>query len=207
MEFTKLWYHKKTAEWLNKCSKNDLILDVGIGKGHYLCVFPKGPKYVLGDIKIHEDLLRKMPYQYGTMHICQLDAHLLLFKNESFDIVLSHQTIEHLNNPSKFIDEVYRVLRKGGKAIISTVIKGSLAHRKVLANNHISEFESVTEFVAAFCGRERFHLVSIEKRPINFPFKKFLPRRLVNNLVDVLDEIILPIPLYYYDTLLLVQKC
>lgn len=204
-EFTELWYHRETRDYLNKCSKNYLILDVGIGKGHYMYLFPKWREYIFGDIKIDEELLRKKSRQCGDIHICQLDACILPFKKGSFDIIISHQTIEHLNDPNNFIDEIYRILKEGGMAVISTVIKGRFARRKALANNHIKEFKSVTEFVDAFC-RKGFHLALIEKRPINFPFKKFLPRWAVKNFVDLLDKVTLPIPLYYYNALLIVQK-
>lgn len=43
-----------------------------------------------------------------------------LFKNNSFDVVHANQVIEHLHNSDNFISEIYRVLKSGGYAIIST---------------------------------------------------------------------------------------
>lgn len=42
------------------------------------------------------------------------------YRNKSFDIVHSNQVIEHLNDTDSFIEEIYRVLKPGGFAIIST---------------------------------------------------------------------------------------
>jgi len=42
------------------------------------------------------------------------------FDNNFFDVVHANQVIEHLYNSDNFIDEIYRVLKPGGYAIIST---------------------------------------------------------------------------------------
>jgi SAM-dependent methyltransferase len=41
-------------------------------------------------------------------------------ENNSFDTVVSFQVIEHIPNDRLFLQEIYRVLKPGGKAIIST---------------------------------------------------------------------------------------
>ncbi len=42
------------------------------------------------------------------------------FDDTSFDVVLSHFSIEHLYNPGLFIQESYRVLKKDGYTIVAT---------------------------------------------------------------------------------------
>lgn len=42
------------------------------------------------------------------------DCHKLKFKNNSFDIVICSHIYEHVFNPQKMMDEIYRVLKKGG---------------------------------------------------------------------------------------------
>jgi ubiquinone/menaquinone biosynthesis C-methylase UbiE len=42
------------------------------------------------------------------------------FDEASFDVVYAIEVIEHLRNPYDFIQEMYRILRPGGKAIITT---------------------------------------------------------------------------------------
>jgi len=44
----------------------------------------------------------------------------LPFRSESFDIVISNQVIEHLEDVDTFISEVHRICKKNGIAVIST---------------------------------------------------------------------------------------
>lgn len=51
---------------------------------------------------------------------CNLDKEKLPFPDEYFDIVYSKNLIEHLRNPGFALEEMWRVLKKGGKIIIIT---------------------------------------------------------------------------------------
>lgn len=42
------------------------------------------------------------------------------FKDETFDVVTAIEVIEHLHNTDIFLQELYRILKKGGYAIIGT---------------------------------------------------------------------------------------
>lgn len=49
------------------------------------------------------------------------DAHdLSMIKKETFDTVIATELLEHCYDPKQVLKEIYRVLRKGGTAIIST---------------------------------------------------------------------------------------
>lgn len=42
------------------------------------------------------------------------------FENQSFDVVISQEVIEHIDVQSKYIDECHRLLRDGGYLILTT---------------------------------------------------------------------------------------
>jgi ubiquinone/menaquinone biosynthesis C-methylase UbiE len=48
------------------------------------------------------------------------NAEYLPIKDNSFDAVLNISSIDHMNDYKKFITECYRVLKKGGKFLISS---------------------------------------------------------------------------------------
>ncbi len=48
------------------------------------------------------------------------------FADEFFDVIIAIRIIEHLSNTDQFIQEMYRVLKFGGYAVISTPNLGSL---------------------------------------------------------------------------------
>ncbi|MCP6718270.1 MAG: class I SAM-dependent methyltransferase [Patescibacteria group bacterium] len=48
------------------------------------------------------------------------DAHNLPFKNEEFDNILCTEVLEHLHSPEIAISEMERVLKRGGKLILTT---------------------------------------------------------------------------------------
>jgi len=49
-----------------------------------------------------------------------MDVCSLRFENDFFDIVICSEVLEHLKEPRLAIKEIYRVLKKGGLAIITT---------------------------------------------------------------------------------------
>lgn len=48
------------------------------------------------------------------------DAHQLPFEDEKFDVILCMEVLEHLHTPHVAISEMKRVLKKGGKLILTT---------------------------------------------------------------------------------------
>ena len=44
----------------------------------------------------------------------------MLFRSNSFDFVITFQVIEHIINDEDFVREIHRVLKKGGKLILTT---------------------------------------------------------------------------------------
>ena len=87
------------------------------GRLTYLVAQKAGVGRILG-VDIHDFLIE--PYrEVIELHIADLTKKLAIGDN-SVDLVSSDQMIEHLVEPDILFDEIYRVLRPGGQAVICT---------------------------------------------------------------------------------------
>lgn len=102
-------------------AKNRTILDIACGAGYGTRLIASTAKKVWG-VDYSTEAIDYAKDHYSATNIKYLvgDAHNIPLDNESVDVVVSLETIEHLKNPEKFIKEVKRVLKKGGKFVVST---------------------------------------------------------------------------------------
>ena len=100
------------------------ILEAGTGKGHFaLMLAREGVPFVTFDISADEQSFARLNLAYfGLDKLADFrieDGERLSFADESFDTILSVNLIHHLDSPYKVIDELNRVLAKGGRLVIS----------------------------------------------------------------------------------------
>ena len=107
--------------------KNVKVLDVGGGTGHTHCSFfqfPESIEYYLLDPNLrllHDQFIRLFPkLSYLKMAHILANAEYLPIKDNSFDVVINISAIDHLDDYKKFISEAYRVLKPGGKFLVSS---------------------------------------------------------------------------------------
>jgi len=85
------------------------VLDVGCGEKPYLpFLSPYTQRYVGVD---------SAP---GSQVDEVAEAESLPFEDQSFDLVLCTQVLEHVQDPGATLSEIYRVLQPGGAALVST---------------------------------------------------------------------------------------
>ncbi len=96
------------------------LLEVGCGEGRGVdTLLPLADSY-LGLDKIQE-VIHELKVRFPKVEFQQ--AVIPPFKgiaDNSFDTIVSFQVIEHIPNDRLFLEEIYRVLKPGGKAVIST---------------------------------------------------------------------------------------
>ena len=120
-------------EYKNK--KNLKILDIacGIGYGTLMLSFLG---YTIGaDYDLNT--LKNAKTNFKIEFLIQANALCLPFKDESFDIIVSFETIEHVINGNKFLSEMKRVLKNDGLFICSTPNIEYTAHPPF----HLKEYE------------------------------------------------------------------
>lgn len=92
------------------------VLEIGTGMGYGIdVVAPAAERFTTIDKSEAYDATLPANAQFKQMQVPPIG-----FADESFDYVISFQVIEHIKRDKDFVREVSRVLRKGGKFIVST---------------------------------------------------------------------------------------
>lgn len=119
-------WHQFINEKLQHLSLNDAsILEIGCGRGgfsNYLASnYPVLRKVVASDFS--QEGLRIASEKYGDhnglIEWKQEDIMSQSFDENTFDIAISCETIEHIQYPQKAIKELYRVLKPGGTLLLT----------------------------------------------------------------------------------------
>ena len=92
-------------KFLKKHATKTKTLDVGCGNSRYSRYFPNNVGF---------DIMKSRNVDVVG------DVHSLSFKNDSFDVVLATEVLEHLIEPQQAINEMKRVLKDRGKLILTT---------------------------------------------------------------------------------------
>ena len=93
------------------------VLEIGTGMGYGVDVIaPAAESFTTIDKNVPE-FENELP---ANAKFRQMVVPPLNFADESFDYVVSFQVIEHIEQDADFVREVSRVLRPGGKFIVST---------------------------------------------------------------------------------------
>lgn len=109
--------------------KNRKVLEVGVGVGTDHLQFTKAGAILTGiDITPKSIELTKKNLELHGHHsnLLVADAEDLPFEDNTFDVVYSFGVLHHIPNIQKAIDEIYRVLRTEGEAVITLYHKYSL---------------------------------------------------------------------------------
>jgi ubiquinone/menaquinone biosynthesis C-methylase UbiE len=104
------------------------VLEIGCGNGADGVMFAKhGAAYTGVDLtEAAVDATRKHFAAAGLSGTFQIEnAERLSFADASFDIIYSYGVLHHTPSPSLAIDEVFRVLKPGGRAIVMLYHKHS----------------------------------------------------------------------------------
>lgn len=97
------------------------ILDAACGQGYGSYLMKTwGAKSVTG-IDIDQETVEKASRLFQQDGLCYMQhtVEQLPFPDASFDVVVSFETIEHVDDPDAFLEEIKRVLKPGGTVIIS----------------------------------------------------------------------------------------
>ncbi|MBQ5736643.1 MAG: class I SAM-dependent methyltransferase [Alistipes sp.] len=127
------------------------VLEIGTGTGYGAeIVAPSAERFTTID-KTRSDELGMLP---ANVEFVEAKVPPLPFADNTFDYVVSFQVIEHIPNDRAFVAEVLRVLRHGGKFIVSTPNRPMSLTRNPW---HVREYtaEQFASLLSSFSSVER----------------------------------------------------
>ena len=114
--------HVARYDFAKKYTSEMTVLDVGCADGFGVSMMVQNAKKVVG-IDNDKTLIVCAKEKYKSLKNAEFiigDARRLPFPDNSFDVAVSFEIIEHLINQKNFLLELNRVVKRGGTVIIST---------------------------------------------------------------------------------------
>lgn len=146
-------------------SEQSLFLDLGCAEGPFLPTLNCYTKRTVAldidyeSIKISKKIVRNQKHQLSKVDLLHSDGLYLPFKDETFDIIICLEVLEHVKNTKKAVNEIHRVLNKNGVLVCSLPIEIGLS---LLIRNLLGKF---LKFSRPFYSRKEMFRSAILKKP------------------------------------------
>ncbi len=146
-----------------------LVLDAASGTGYGAALLARTARYVVGVDIAREAVVASLRDFYSpNLGFFQMDCNHLGFTTAAFDLVCAFEIIEHVAGHREMIREIERVLRPGGRFVVSTPNRRPEDPVPPANPHHVQEFSSkelaalLREFFPQVdlygqCGSQRAH--------------------------------------------------
>lgn len=188
--FDKLHYLPERVDFSGYAGKR--VLDLGCGLGNDLSRFARGGAEVVGiDLSAQAVELSQKNFAQrrlqGTFQV--MNGEALAFPDDSFDLVYCHTVLHFTPDPVRMVEEIHRVLRPGGEAILMSINRRSW----LFAMHRLMKIEidyldapvfrtfTIEEFRALLAPFSEYRLIT-ERFPVRTQVHKGLKARAFNTL-------------------------
>jgi ubiquinone/menaquinone biosynthesis C-methylase UbiE len=137
-----IWYeHYHRYGFAKRLVKDKQVLDAACGEGYGSDILAQISKQVIGvDIDQASIEHARKRYKRDNLEFIQASCAQLPFKDSSFEVVVSFETLEHLQHQQQMLAEFNRVLKPNGLLLISTPDKKHYSDERGFENEyHVKE--------------------------------------------------------------------
>ena len=112
------------SRWISRPVEN--LLDAGCDDGNNASLLSKKARHAWG-IDINKKSIELAQRTYPLISFSSCPVETTPFGNNFFDVIVMNDVLEHVRNEPIALNEMFRILKKGGQLIISTPHKGVFA--------------------------------------------------------------------------------
>jgi SAM-dependent methyltransferase len=133
--YTRRRLHRTRLDWVANSIRKYVLkfaavkgIEYGPGSGIYLPVLSEFCEMVTAaDIEsAYLDGIRPLLCTLPNLHLMTDDIQASTFDNDNFDLILCSEVLEHVPKPEQALNTLYRILKPGGIAIVTTPQRFSL---------------------------------------------------------------------------------
>jgi len=153
--------------------KNSVVLDLACGTGIVTNAIAHASNHILA-VDITDEMVRKTQSmcdenEFSHIEVLKGHAERLNFKDEYFDCIVTKLSIHHFKNPFKVLEEMKRVLKKGGIIVIADIYASSIKDEARL-HNAIEQLRDPThtQMLSLEEYKELFRLTNLEVNLIKY---------------------------------------
>lgn len=138
------------------------VLDVGAGHGDDLMIAKEfNPSSELHAVEIYPPYANELRELGITVHSLNIERDKFPFENQSVDVVIANQILEHIKEVFWFLHEASRILKIGGHLIIGVPNLASLHNRiLLLAGRQPSTIQNNSAHVRGYTKKDVLELLN-----------------------------------------------
>lgn len=172
------WYeHWHRYHFIKGLVKGKKVCDIACGEGYGSALLASYADDVVG-VDIDSNVISNANEKYknrSNLSYIQSNALKTSFKDNSFDVIVSFETLEHLNEHNQLLDEFKRILKDDGLLIVSTPDKDVYSEIDKEHNQyHVKELTH-TEFNDLISSKFQFNKTYGQQFQLNSVIEKINP--------------------------------
>ena len=138
---------------LGRVLPGDRVLDVGCGEGAFCAELEAAGAHPVG-VEVAEEVVARARARHPGLRFELVAPHgPLPFDDAGFDVVWASEVIEHVADTARWLSELRRVLKSGGRLLLTTPYHGRVKNILVALTRFESHFDPLGQHVRFFTRR------------------------------------------------------
>jgi 2-polyprenyl-3-methyl-5-hydroxy-6-metoxy-1,4-benzoquinol methylase len=138
---------------LSRVHPGERVLDVGCGEGAFCAQLAAAGALPLG-VEVAEAALERARRRHPDLSFERVEPHgPWPLEDSAFDVVWASEVIEHVADTARWLSEVRRVLRPGGRLLLTTPSHGRLRRTLVALARFEAHFDPVGQHLRFYSRR------------------------------------------------------